>query len=140
VNYEKDYAAWLEQTATLLKRKMYSSIDWENLIEEIEDMGRNQKRAVESLLLRLIEHILKLEYWDAEKERCGNHWKSEIVNFRYQIQKRLKESPSLKKHLEECFPETLEVARESVSKLTGKPLPEISEIEKLPQICEFPDF
>lgn len=118
--YQKDYAAWLENTANLLKRKMYASIDWEDLIEEIEDMGRSQKRAVESLLLRLLEHLLKLKYWDAEKERCANHWESEIVNFRYQIKKRIKESPSLKKHLEDCFLETLEISKNSVSKLIYK--------------------
>lgn len=123
--YEVDYAAWLENTALMLRRKMYAEIDWENLIEEIEDMGRSQKRAVESLLLRLLEHILKLEYWDAEKERCANHWESEIVNFRYQLNKRIKESPSLKRHLEGCFEEVASVAKASVSKLIAKSLPDL---------------
>ncbi|AFZ36666.1 protein of unknown function DUF29 [Stanieria cyanosphaera PCC 7437] len=121
INYNQDYAAWLEMTAILLKQKMFASIDWDNLIEEIEDLGKSQKRAVESLLVRLLEHLLKLQYWQEEKDRCGNHWKSEIVNFRYQILKRLKESPSLKKHLEGYFEEAKIVASQSVSQLTDLP-------------------
>jgi hypothetical protein len=124
--YEIDYAAWLENTALMLKKKMYAEIDWENLIEEIEDIGRSQKRAVESLLLRLLEHILKLKYWEEERERCANHWESEIVNFRYQLNRRIKESPSLKKHLSDCFEEIANIAKISVSKLIKKPLPNIS--------------
>lgn len=123
--YNIDFNLWLQEQASALRARQFSRLDYDNLIEEIEDIGRSQKRAVESLLLRLLEHILKLKYWDTERERCANHWESEIVNFRYQINKRIKESPSLKKHLEDCFEETASVARTSVFKLIKKPLPDL---------------
>jgi hypothetical protein len=67
VKYEEDYYLWTKEMVEVLKNKDYSSVDWDNLIEEIEDMGKSQKRAVESLLMRLTEHLLKLKYWDAER-------------------------------------------------------------------------
>ena len=69
VNSEQDYYLWTQAMAKALNERDYSSIDWDNLIEEIEDMGRSQKRASESLLMRLTEHLLKLKYWELEKER-----------------------------------------------------------------------
>jgi hypothetical protein len=101
--YEEDFYLWLLKTAGQLKERRLQDVDWDNLIEEIECMGRSERRAVESLLLRLIEHLLKLAYWDKERERNQNHWKSEILNFRLQIEALLKDSPSLKNHLQDFF-------------------------------------
>ena len=61
--YETDYYQWTQLMAQALRERDYSRIDWDNLIEEIEDMGKSQKRAIESLLMRLTEHLLKLKYW-----------------------------------------------------------------------------
>ena len=119
--YDTDYNQWVEQTAQQLRERQFDCVDWDNLIEEIEDIGKSQKRALESLLTRLLEHLLKLSYWQSEKERSGNHWASEIVNFRYQINKRLKESPSLKTKLKSIYNEVLPVAIKSVSKLCFLP-------------------
>ena len=115
--YDTDYNQWLEQTAKQLREREFDCVDWNNLIEEIEDMGKSQRRALESLLTRLLEHLLKLSYWEEEKERSGNHWASEIVNFRYQIYRRLKDSPSLKSKLESIYDEVFPVALKSMSKL-----------------------
>ena len=78
-------------------------MDWENLIEEIEDMGASQKRALDTYLQRLIEHILKLKYWESEKERCRNGWMKEVTNFRNQINRTLKKNPSLKNYLKDEY-------------------------------------
>jgi hypothetical protein len=115
--YDTDYNQWIEQTTQQLREGRFNDVDWENLIEEIEDMGKSQRRALESLLTRLLEHLLKLSYWESEKERSGNHWAAEIVNFRYQINKRLKDSPSLNPALESMYAEVFPVALKSVSKL-----------------------
>jgi hypothetical protein len=115
--YETDYNQWVNETVQQLRERQFDGVDWDNLIEEIEDMGKSQKRALESFLTRLVEHLLKLSYWESEKERNGNHWKSEIVNFRYQIHKRLKESPSLRPELESIYAEIFPVAIKSVSQL-----------------------
>ncbi len=115
--YETDYNQWVNETVQQLRERKFDGVDWDNLIEEIEDMGKSQKRALESFLTRLVEHLLKLSYWQSEKERNSNHWKSEIVNFRYQIHKRLKESPSLRPELESIYAEIFPVAIKSVSQL-----------------------
>jgi len=115
--YETDYNQWVNETVQQLRERQFDGVDWDNLIEEIEDMGKSQKRALESFLTRLVEHLLKLSYWESEKERNSNHWKSEIVNFRYQIHKRLKESPSLRPELESIYAEIFPVAIKSVSQL-----------------------
>jgi hypothetical protein len=115
--YETDYNQWVNKTVQQLRERKFDGVDWDNLIEEIEDMGKSQKRALESFLTRLVEHLLKLSYWESEKERNSNHWKSEIVNFRYQIHKRLKESPSLRPELESIYAEIFPVAIKSVSQL-----------------------
>ncbi|MDJ0567571.1 MAG: DUF29 domain-containing protein [Pleurocapsa sp. MO_192.B19] len=121
IKYEEDYYLWTQTMVEKLKNQDYLSVDWDNLIEEIEDMGKSQKRAVESLLLRLTEHLLKLKYWKAEKERNKKHWQSEVVNFRVLLRKRLKESPSLKAKLPEIYTEILSDSERSMSKLFDLP-------------------
>lgn len=119
--YDTDYNQWVMETVQKLRQRNFNCVDWDNLIEEIEDIGKSQRRALESLLTRLLEHLLKLSYWECEKELSGNHWASEIVNFRYQINKRLKESPSLNPAMESIYAEVFPVAFKSVSKLFSLP-------------------
>jgi len=119
--YDSDYNKWIEYTAQQIRERRFNHIDWDNLIEEIEDMGKSQRRALESLLTRLLEHLLKLAYWESEKDRSGNYWAAEIVNFRYQINKRIKESPSLKPALESMYAEIFPIAIKSVSQLFSLP-------------------
>ncbi|MEA5617839.1 DUF29 domain-containing protein [Cronbergia sp. UHCC 0137] len=119
--YESDYNQWIEETVQQLRNRNFQEIDWDNLIEEIESMGKNDKRALSSLLTRLLEHLLKLSYWEVEKPRSGNHWASEIVNFRSQIQTRLEDSPSLCSQLETMYEKVYPVAIKSVSKLFKLP-------------------
>jgi hypothetical protein len=87
------------------------------------DTDYNQwiEQTAQQLRERRLEHLLKLSYWESEKERAGNHWASEIVNFRYQIDKRLKDSPSLNPAIESMYAEIFPIALKSVSKLF--PLP-----------------
>ncbi len=138
VKYEEDYYLWTQTMVEKLRNKDYQDVDWDNLIEEIDDMGKSQKRAIESLLLRLTEHLLKLKYWEVEKarkavaevpsveaieqeERNKKHWQSEIVNFRVLLNKRLKDSPSLKAKLPEIYAEILSDSKRSISKLFDLP-------------------
>ncbi|MGF1516345.1 MAG: DUF29 domain-containing protein [Nodosilinea sp.] len=101
--YEQDYLLWLEQVAEQLRQKDFDGLDITNLIEEIGDLGKSEKHAVASYLMHLCEHLLKLKYWDSERDRCFRGWSVEITNFRFQLQRRLKSSPSLRNYLEEIF-------------------------------------
>lgn len=119
--YDTDYNQWIQETVQQLQNRNFDPIDWENLIEELESMGKNDKRALISLLTRLLEHLLKLSYWESEKPRSGNHWSSEIVNFRAQIQTRIEDSPSFRPQMETFYEKAYPVALKSVSKLFSLP-------------------
>jgi len=101
--YETDYHLWLVETAYLLETRQLRNLDIEHLLEEVLDLGRRDKRKIESLLTRLWEHLLKLRYWEAQRSLNQAHWRGEITNFRVQLQRELKISPSLKRYLESIF-------------------------------------
>ena len=101
--YDTDYQLWLDQTVAQLQTHDFSSIDLENLIEEIASLGKSDKRSISSYLMRLCEHLLKLKYWESERATSLRGWKLEIRNFRLQIQAILQDSPSLKNYLRENF-------------------------------------
>jgi hypothetical protein len=83
--YEQDYVAWLDLTLTKLKQQDFSDLDWGNLIEEIEALGREQRHKVESYLLRLLIHLLLYQHWDTERTWSGKGWEKEIDNFRLEL-------------------------------------------------------
>ena len=113
VLYEEDFVLWTEKTAELLKRKEFDLVDWENLIEEVECMGKSDRRAVESLLTQLLIHLLKLSYWESEKERNARHWLEEIANFRVQLERKV-DSPTLANHLRDTFETAYSDARKTL--------------------------
>lgn len=87
--YEIDDQQWLHETISLLKQKKFNELDLENLIEELEALGRNERNAVESLLEQIIRHLLLYQYWTEEHQRNANHWHSEISGFRTQLRRKL---------------------------------------------------
>ena len=118
-SYETDYLQWLETTAEKLRRHNYDDVDWENLIEEIEDMGRSERRRLESNLIVLLLHLLK---WQYQPERRSGSWESSIIEHRRRIKKALKESPSLKLYPEKIFAESYTEAVKQAKAETGLPL------------------
>ena len=60
--YDQDYYLWITETAQLLREKDFNQVDLDNLIEEIESMGRSEKKAVRSNLRILLMHLLKYKY------------------------------------------------------------------------------
>lgn len=85
--YEIDFVDWAFKQAQALSERDSKSLDWDNLKEEIEDLGREQINAVRSFVKRLIEHKLKVDYCPDADPR--NHWLNEIDNFQDEIEKRL---------------------------------------------------
>jgi len=100
--YETDFLQWIETTVAQLKAQDYANIDWENLIDEIETMGRSERRSLKSNLVVILMHLLK---WQYQPERRSSSWKGSIVEHRRRIRNELKDSPSLKSYLEEIFEE-----------------------------------
>jgi hypothetical protein len=98
--YEQDYYLWLEKTIELLKVRKFNQLDWENLIEEIENLGRSEKRAVVSFLKQLIKHLLLYHYWQAERQWSGQGWLEEISNFRFELSQYL-DSKTLRNYAEQ---------------------------------------
>ena len=120
--YETDYHLWVLETVKQLQNGNFQGIDWENLIDEISELSRREKKKLKSLLRHLWEHLLKLKYWQSELERNQAHWKGEVRNFRKQIRDELEDSPSLKNYLNEILEECFEDAKEIVSDKSQLPL------------------
>ena len=143
--YDQDYYLWLRTTINQLRTNQFSSVDLDNLIEELEDMGRSQKRTVKSLLIRLFEHLLKLTYWNVERERNEGHWKGEIRTFRREIKDELKDSPSLKPYILEIFDQCYQDARTEASDRSQLaidifPLIPIGSLEQILDENWFPEY
>ena len=108
---------WIEETIKLLKVKDLESLDLDNLIEELEDLGRNNLNKVRSLLRQIIIHILLLQYWEQEYERNYRHWEGEIIAFRDDLNNSL--TTTLKNKLSEELDHIYNVSAKFVSKKTG---------------------
>jgi hypothetical protein len=124
--YDQDYYLWIEQTVELLKQQKFREIDLVNLIEEIETMGRSEKRSISSNLRILLMHLLKYKY---QPEKRTNSWLLTIREHRKRLQEAFKTSPSLKRYYREIFKECYQDAREFAADETGLQIttfPEIS--------------
>ncbi|TRU27558.1 MAG: DUF29 domain-containing protein [Microcystis aeruginosa Ma_MB_S_20031200_S102] len=97
--YEIDDSQWLEETVSLLRNHQFQQLDLEHLIEELEDLGKEKKNAVASLLEQVIRHLLLLQYWTKEAEYNTIHWQEEIYNFRTQLKRKM--TANLRNYLEE---------------------------------------
>jgi hypothetical protein len=71
--YEQDFPLWAEQQASLLRARRFGELDLDNLIEEVEDLRRRERDAVESLVETIIEHLMKLALSPAQRPR-GVGW------------------------------------------------------------------
>jgi len=120
--YETDYNLWILETVKQLQNQEWDSLDWENLIDEVWDLSKREKRKIESLLIKLFEHLLILQYWKSGTERNRGHWEREITSFRLQIIRQLEDSPSLKNHLKDRFQQCYEDGRKLASKHSQLPL------------------
>jgi Domain of unknown function DUF29 len=96
--YEKDFVRWTEQQSRALRAaagiRANLPLDWENLAEEIESLGRSQRRELRSRIALILEHLLKLEHSRATDQRRG--WMETIARERSEIELLLNDSPSLR--------------------------------------------
>ncbi len=83
--YDEDFVLWLDKTTEQIRQGNLNQLDWEHLLEELESLGNEQRRKVESYLLRLMIHLLLYQYWLTERDGCGKRWEKEIDNFRIEL-------------------------------------------------------
>lgn len=117
--YEIDGYLWLEETVKTLRNKDWENLDLENLIEELESLGKNDFNKARSLLRQIIVHLLLLEYWPQEYDRNFRHWKSEIIAFRDDLNHNL--TATLKNKLNQELKSIYKVSRRLVIQKTGLP-------------------
>ncbi|MFZ1028219.1 MAG: DUF29 domain-containing protein [Limnoraphis robusta] len=106
--YEQDFYLWTQKTAQQLKENQFNEVDIPNLIEEVESMGRSEKRELKSRLIILLMHLLK---WHYQPEKRSESWRSTITEQRICIEELLEDSPSLKPLLSEVFEDCYQKAR-----------------------------
>ncbi|MEH1923182.1 DUF29 domain-containing protein [Nostoc sp.] len=125
--YEIDDHLWLEETIKLLKSNHLEELDLENLIEELENLGRRDKAKVASLLEQIIRHLLLLQYWTEESQYNSGHWKAEVRSFRNQLKRNL--TTNLYQYLENELASIYDDALGYIiEKTEGK-------LDNLPQYC-----
>jgi hypothetical protein len=130
--YEQDYQQWLEKTVNLLRDRSFELLDLDNLIEEIEDMGKSSKREVFNRLVVLLIHLLK---WKYQPARQSNSWLSTINEQRRQLLILFRDSPSLhKSYVPTIFSECYQMACKLASKETKLPL------ATFPESCPFTEI
>jgi hypothetical protein len=114
--YEKDYYLWLEEIVQLLREGKLTALDVNNLIEEIEDMGISQRKAVKSNLKVILWHLLKYKY---KPEKRSNSLLSTIFEHRDRLEDDFTDSPSLKPFFIEVFEQCYQKAIKQAAIETG---------------------
>lgn len=126
IDYETDFYSWTQQQAQLLRNQQIDQIDWNNLAEEIEDMGRSEKRELGSRLEILIMHLLK---WQFQPNLRSRSWTLTIKEQRLRLEKLLKENPSLKSSIEDVKDNAYPLAVISAERETG--------LSSFPETCPY---
>nr|VFJ58438.1 MAG: protein of unknown function DUF29 [Candidatus Kentron sp. FM]VFJ76472.1 MAG: protein of unknown function DUF29 [Candidatus Kentron sp. FM]VFK18169.1 MAG: protein of unknown function DUF29 [Candidatus Kentron sp. FM] len=124
--YESDFYAWTNQQAALLRAGDFSRIDIENIVEEIEGMGRRERRELVNRLKILLVHLLKWQYQPAFR---GRSWTLTIKEQRKELELHLSDNPSLKSSISQSMKDAYELAVIRAKNETG--------LESFPKVCPY---
>jgi cell division protein FtsB len=130
-SYEHDFYAWSYAQARALRSQDVQALDWENLAEEIESLGRSDRREVRSRLKVILVHLLK---WQLQKEHRSLSWNATIVTQRDDLEVLLNESPSLRRQVSTLMSEAYPRARQDAAREMDL-VPEATKL--LPASCPF---
>lgn len=128
--YDQDFYEWTVRNAELLRSGRATEADLTHIAEEIEDMGKRERRELLSRLSTLIAHLLK---WQAQPDRRGNSWTATIRLQRKEIKDLLSQMPSLQRYLQQNLAKAYEYGVVTAVAETGLPA------EAFPSTCPF-DF
>ena len=116
--YDRDFHAWAKEQGELIRSRSADAIDWDNVAEEIESLGRQERGELYSHFVVLPTPLLKRRF---PPERRSRSWRTSVVNQRLDIARQLKLSPSLKAVLEEEFGDAYPRARSDAEQQTRLP-------------------
>ncbi|EXJ14923.1 DUF29 domain-containing protein [Imhoffiella purpurea] len=116
--YETDFHAWANEQVALLRDGRLSEADVDNIIEEIDSMGRSEKRELVNRLVVLLLHLLK---WRFQPGLRGNSWRLSIKEQRLRLESHLADNPSLKSKLDESIGRAYRLAMIEAERETGLP-------------------
>jgi Domain of unknown function DUF29 len=114
--YEADFYAWTQEQARLLREQRWADLDLDNLVDEVESVGRGDKRQIESRLETLMAHLLK---WKFQPGSRGNGWIGTIFEQRGRIAGLVEESPSLREFQRQEVFKSYRAATLTAAKETG---------------------
>jgi hypothetical protein len=128
-DYESDILIWSERQAKLLRRRAAGELvndaemDWPNIAEEIEDVGRSQLHSVESLLVQALRHMLKAEAWPLSRD--APTWRADAIDFRRQARRRF--APSMRQRLDVAglYADALAAVPETIDGQPPLPVPDV---------------
>jgi hypothetical protein len=122
--YERDFNLWVEEQVRLLRAGRLQQLDVVHLIDEIEDLGIHEKKAVQSNLVVVLKHLLKYQY---QPRRRSRSWLSPVTEHRRRLRNDLATSPSLSPYAREFFEQCYEDGRRQALIETGLSPGEIPE-------------
>lgn len=126
--YDTDYLQWIETTVEKLQSQDYANVDWENLIEEMADIRKSERRSLKSNFIVILVHLLK---WEFHPEKKSGSWEASIIEHRRRVKEVLDDSPSLKSYLESVLSECYLQAVKQAKAETNLP------IESFPVMCPY---
>jgi Domain of unknown function DUF29 len=131
--YDEDFYAWTQEQAQALRThfKGDNRLDVEHLAEEVEDLGKSELNAIESYIVQIIAHLLKLDYSGHAAPRA--HWRAEILNFRQNIDRKI--TPTIRRTVERELQELYRGGRQVAA--AGALVHEPDLIRRLPKSCPY---
>lgn len=109
--YEQDFNLWLETTINNLKNHNFAALDIDNLVEELKDLGKSDQSSLESNLVILLAHLLKLKVQSDAPEMMTRSWYNSVDEHRTRIDKQLSKIPSLKRYFDTVIEQCYQTAR-----------------------------
>jgi len=125
---DSDFHRWTVEQGRFLREKRFDLVDWENVAEEIETLGRSERNAIESRLAVALAHLLK---WQTQPEKRKGGWKATIRLQRRKLAKLIRDNPSLKHYPAEVLADAWLEARLNAAEETGL------EFDTFPEACPF---
>lgn len=119
IGYEQDFYGWLMEQAGYVRAKDWEALDIDNIVEELEALGRNQRDQIRGHVRRLVIHFLK---WAYQAELRAESWRHIIINARAEIDDRLAISPSLRRELPDILAWSYPRGRRAAADEAGLPL------------------